>query len=503
MNSNNKKTLYGLLLVSLVLVGVLRLLRGGDQPDIILISIDSLRPDHLGCYGHDRDTSPTIDRMAREGVLFRNAVSTTSWTLPAHAAMLSGLYDSVHGAYDNGRRLCDETVLLPEMLKAAGYQTVGFFGGPYLHPAFGFAQGFDHYFNCMTPLSGDNTDAAIIADASQTDSASHDDITGPRTRDAFVKWLDEAGSKPIFAFIHLWDVHYDFIPPQKYVDMFDPGYDGPVTGRGFMSDTSIHAQMPKRDLDHLLARYDGEIRFTDDMIAEILAALERKGRLENAIVIITADHGEEFFEHGRKGHHRTLYDEVVKVPLVIRWAGKFKAGVQVNDQVRLVDIMPTVLAAARVPLTHPISGRDITPLLTGEGELPSEDALIELLIDRNDLRGVRSNARKLMGIPSRNAWEHYNLVTDPGEQSPAGAMTPAIIADIANLDAMLRQAARLKTTLGLPDCLVNLSAGMTNRLGGLGYLGSDEEQNEDHPEAPEPPTSPDNGPDALIENAPE
>ncbi len=498
MKRRKSQSLYALLLVSLVLVGVLRFLQGGPPPDIILISIDSLRPDHLGCYGHERDTSPYVDSLAREGVLFRNAVSTTSWTLPAHAAMLSGLYDSVHGAYDNGRRLCDETILLPEMLRDAGYQTVGFFGGPYLHPAFGFAQGFDHYFNCMTPLPGDNTDAAIIADAGQSDSASHDDITGPRTRDAFLKWLDQASDKPIFAFIHLWDVHYDFIPPQKYVDLFDPGYTGPVTGRSFMSDTSIHAGMPRRDLEHLLARYDGEIRFTDDIISEILGALDRKGRLANAIVVITADHGEEFFEHGRKGHHRTLYDEVVKVPLIVRWAGRYRSGVQVEDQVRLVDLMPTLLAAAKVPLTHPISGRDITPLLTGQESLPPADALVELLIDKNDLRGLRSNTRKLTGIPSRNAWEYYDLAADPAESSPAASMTPSIIADIAALDAALKQAGALKATLRLPDCLVNLNAGMANRLGGLGYLGGDEEQD---PDAEGDST--DTGPAPVIEDAPE
>ena len=144
----------------LVLVLLAAVLLRGDRdaalrehgPDIILISIDSLRPDHLGCYGYGRPTSPTIDALAQEGVRCASAVSTTSWTLPAHAALFTGLYDSAHGAVDNGTKLVDSHVTLAEVLQDAGYQTAGFYGGPYLHPMFGLGQGFETYESCMSEI---------------------------------------------------------------------------------------------------------------------------------------------------------------------------------------------------------------------------------------------------------------------------------------------------------------------------------------------------------------
>ncbi|MFQ5491669.1 MAG: sulfatase-like hydrolase/transferase, partial [Phycisphaerae bacterium] len=183
------------------------------QPNVLLISIDTLRPDHLGCYGYDRPTSPRIDRLASEGVLFENHISSTSWTLPAHAAMFTSLVDSVHGCTDTDKKLSDSMVTLAERFSSAGFDTVGFFAGPYLHPAFGLAQGFDQYEDCTsyaqtldsTPVESWAMDPKIMQD-------SHQDITTPAVLEAVKSWLAGHTSGRFFMFVHLWDVHFDFIP---------------------------------------------------------------------------------------------------------------------------------------------------------------------------------------------------------------------------------------------------------------------------------------------------
>ncbi|MCC6409508.1 MAG: sulfatase-like hydrolase/transferase, partial [Planctomycetes bacterium] len=163
-----------------------------ERPSIVLISIDSLRPDHLGCYGYAPPTSPTIDAVAAEGVRFESAVSTTSWTLPSHAAMFTGLFDSAHGLFENGLALSPEHQTLAELLKSEGYQTAGFFGGPYLHPTYGLDQGFEHYQSCMTQLPDDLTGDQIRESSRAHFGPSHRDITSPRTVDEVRKWLKDA-----------------------------------------------------------------------------------------------------------------------------------------------------------------------------------------------------------------------------------------------------------------------------------------------------------------------
>ncbi|MBU0617850.1 MAG: sulfatase-like hydrolase/transferase, partial [Planctomycetes bacterium] len=192
----------------------------GDStyPNILLISVDALRPDHLGCYGYGRATSPNIDKLAGEGALFENAISSTSWTLPAHAALFTGLADSVHGCTDTDRRLAENRYTLAERLKDAGYATVGFFSGPYLHPVFELGQGFDEYVDCTSypELTERNGIDAKAVDSASVHERSHRDITNPRVYERASAWLTENKRRPFFMFVHMWDVHFDFIPPPPY-----------------------------------------------------------------------------------------------------------------------------------------------------------------------------------------------------------------------------------------------------------------------------------------------
>jgi arylsulfatase A-like enzyme len=436
-------------------------------PDVVLVSIDSLRADHLGAYGYARPTSPTIDRLAAGGVRFEYAISTTSWTLPAHAALFTGLYDSAHGLVDNGQRMSEVHVTLAERFRDAGYHTAGFFGAPYLHPTFGLDQGFDVYENCMTPELASAESAR--ADFFSAKSFAHADVTGPRTLAAVQRWLETLDERPFLLFLHLWDVHYDYIAPREYVERFDPDYDGPIDGRNVYESLAIHKRMPARDLQHLIARYDAEIRFTDEMLGRVLAALEERGRLRDAIVVVTADHGEEFFEHGGKGHQRTLYDEVVRVPLVLSWPGRVPAGVVVADQVRLIDVMPTLLALAGLSAPPGVQGRDLSPLWRGEG-LPEEPALTELLVEGRTLRALRTGRYKWFGDTAQAPAHGFDLARDPGEQEPIQAPEEQRERGLARLRDDLSASLAHRREVGGDPVPAAAYDSLWERLRALGYV---------------------------------
>lgn len=381
------------------------------RPNVVLISIDSLRSDHLGCYGYERNTSPTIDRLAGEGARFANALSTTSWTLPAHASMFTGLLNQSHGVIGDNRYLVDEHVTLAEVLRDGGYQTAGFYGAPYLHPTFGMDQGFDAYESSGVGWR-DIAEEDFREKTSKGQVESGSDITGPRTVAAVAGWLENLDEGPFFLFVHLWDVHFDYNPPEHYVELFDPDYAGDLDASGLHGNPSVHAGMDPRDLEHLIALYDGEIRFTDDSLDQILKLPGLSDRLDNTILIVTADHGEEFFEHGHKDHRNSLFDEVLRIPLIVRWPGHITSGRVVKDQVQIVDIFPTLLSMAGIEIPVAVQGRDLSGLLAGE-TLEPVDALSQL---GGQLVALRTNEYKL--IQRRERAVEFRLERDPGELAP-------------------------------------------------------------------------------------
>jgi arylsulfatase A-like enzyme len=441
--------------------------REQTRPDIILVSIDSLRSDHLGCYGYARDTSPTIDGLAAQGARFVAAMSTTSWTLPAHAALFTGLFDATHGATYDGIRLSDEHMTLAEVLRQAGYHTAGFFGGPYLHSAFGLAQGFTHYQSCMTRIADDLPDDEVRGSARD---ASHADVTGPRLLEEVRGWLGTLGSGPFFLFVHMWDVHFDYIPPPGYAERFDPDYAGSANFTDLPRNPEVHAGMPQREREHLVALYDGEIRFTDEVLGKLLAELDRHGRFADALVVVTADHGEEFFEHGNKGHRGTLYDEVVRIPLVIRWPGHIGPGLVIEEPVQIVDLMPTLLALAGVELPVAVQGRDLSPLLEG-GEISPAPALLDLQRGRhNRLQGLRTRENKLL-VSSPGGTVLFDLVRDPRELHPRREPHDALEAARLELEGRLAAARAFRDGLGERGGIPTpIGREMRERLRSLGYL---------------------------------
>ena len=438
--------------------------RLSELPDIVLVSIDSLRPDHLGCYGYRPPTSPNIDTIAGGGVRFETALSTTSWTLPAHAALFTGLFDSTHGLVTNGLTLSPKTATLAECLKQRGYRTAGFFGGPYLHPAFGLSKGFDVWESCMSPATED-----LVTSGALGGESAHEDVTGPRTVAALGKFLEKPDSRPLFLFVHLFDVHYDYNPPPEDVRPFDPDYTGTLDFSHLDANPAISKDMSPRDREHLVALYDGEIRFTDRNLKSLLALLEHQRSDHARLLVVTGDHGEEFFEHGGKGHQSSLFDEQVRIPMIWNWPGKIPRDTLVRDPVRIIDIMPTLLAVAGVEKPPSMQGRSLWPLLTGK-PLPEEPALLELLVDKNDVRALRHPESKIIEWRSSAGTTYgYHLVRDRFESRPFGPDQDWVLKGKQEIARALEQNAELRKRLAAPPEKLQLSPELDWRLHQFGY----------------------------------
>ena len=425
-----KKAVFALVLGLLAVVAWFIFLREDDRPNVILISIDSLRPDHLGCYGYGRDTSPRIDQLAREGALFETVVSSSSWTLPAHAALFTGLPDRAHGCYYDDRWLDGSRTTIAEAFREAGYNTAGFYSGPYLSPHFGFAQGFDWYRDC-TSYSRETIqkiqDETLIGETGMGMDVmvrSHRDITNPIVYEEVMEWADEKLERPFFLFIHLWDVHYDYVPPPPFDTRFDPGYKGPVDGENVLSAALRPESWTDADVEHLKALYDGEIASTDDTLGKILDEFARRGLRDTSVIAVTADHGEAFYEHGAHGHRLSLFDEEIRIPLVIRYPPSVPSERRIAHPASIIDIAPTLLDLVGVPPLLDAIGRSLRPLLGQSGatlaEMEEVEAVCELKVPHhnNHKFALRSSSAKVIFDLSKNKVLLYDLIQDPGEQSP-------------------------------------------------------------------------------------
>ena len=387
---------------------------GSRGPNILLVSIDSLRADHLSCYGHFNETSPVIDAAAGEGARFEKAMAPSPWTLPSHMSMLSSLAPRQHQVTEDHTKLRDEAVLLSEVLADAGYATAGFVSGPYVKAIYGFSQGFDLYDDFSAVRRLGRPEQTIITSP----------ILRKKTSEWFKKWDREGREKPFFMFLHMFDVHYDYNPPAPYKMMFDPDYKGPVTGIKMLNAKHFRGDVDPRNIEHLAALYDAEIRFTDFHLGKILNVLRNLGVYDDTILVITADHGEEFFEHGWMSHRRTLFDESIHIPLVMRYPSEIPAGVVVEQMVRTVDIAPTILSLAQIPkpenfgtssLKAPHAERDLTGLIQNGtwGEAPPVLSFGQL---HGGLSSVRSEKFKVIQRNNGKP-QFYDLEKDPREQS--------------------------------------------------------------------------------------
>ena len=312
-----------------------------DLPNIIFISVDTLRADHLSCYGYDKKTTPMLDMLAKKGVLFKKAYAPAPWTLPSHASMFSGLYPSKHKAIDERVAVGKEIVMLTEKLQAAGYETGGFVSHYYLSKDYGFDRGFDKFVMKLDEKAENMTKMAAT-------------------------WIRDNRKKPFFAFIHYFDPHTPYFPPAEFRTKHFPKDLIEIKGDTQDVLSVIHSKYPeKRDktLRALRALYDGEIDYVDSSISELYKKLQLYKLDKNTLIIVTSDHGEEFYEHGLMEHGFTLYEEQLHVPLIFYCPEKIAMGKTTDVPVSLVDLFPTLLDYAGIPVPEKIDGRSILPLL--------------------------------------------------------------------------------------------------------------------------------------------
>ena len=316
----------GSLVVALLAGCIQRPIPAGDPavPDVVLVSIDTLRADHLGSYGYERDTSPFIDGLAARGLRWEHARAPAPWTLPSHVTMLSGVLPQHHLAVEDDIGIAPDLPLLAESLAARGFATGGFTSTLFVSRKYGFERGFDHFDD-----GGITTTKQNLAG----------EVTATDVVDGALKWLGrrEAG-EPVFLFLHFYDTHYAYDPPAPFDTLFDraPRDDD---ARYKKYHHYLEHPLDPAQLEHQVAQYDEAIRYVDSELERLHAALEATGR--QATWVITADHGEEFGERGSWGHAHTLYPEQLRVPLVVSGARAPSAGV-VQQVVGLEDIAPTL-----------------------------------------------------------------------------------------------------------------------------------------------------------------
>lgn len=369
--------------------------RTSPNTKILFISIDALRPDHLSCYGYKRKTSPNIDTLAGEGVLFTKAIVQASYTIASVASIFASRYPHNHQAvYPWNPYLKDSFTTLAEILKEHGYSTAAITANFILDPQFGFRQGFD--FCSMDPSEDRETDVAI-------------------------NWIKQHKDNPFFVWVHYMAPHVPYVPPEPYDKLY-------INDKYFNEDSEIlktvenlsglggipeHAAINNiDDRKYYIALYDGEISYADYQVGRLLEEIKKIGILDDALIILTADHGEHLGEHGYHfSHGYTLYDSLIRVPLIMKLSKSIPAGKIINGQVESIDIMPTVMDLLDINKYPDIEGVSLVPLISGK----EEDADRYAFSDIVSKQSIRTNDWKLIYNKDDNTYELYNLKKDPEE----------------------------------------------------------------------------------------
>lgn len=381
--------------------------RNNEKFNVILIVVDSLRADHLGCYGYYRNTSPNIDKLANEGVLFSRAFSQGARTLVSLPSMFTSLYPGVIGIFGLKDNLSNKFITLPEILKKNGYESV-LFGGDELGLFSNFDYRFDKFKLFATPVS--HKIRGIIP--------------SPINKD-ILKWLGQKHSKPFFLFVYYDYPHAPYDPPVPYDKIFSKEIGVDKKTKKFIHSINLVSNSRYIDkfkninnLNYLISQYDGEIRYTDEQIKFLLEGLENLNLSKNTLIIVTADHGDEFLEHGGLSHGPQLYDELIHIPLIMKLPGIIVRGKKVTDLVKHLDIMPTILNILDIHENNIMQGNNLIPLLNNGGIL-EQAVFSETNVYPVHVKAIRTEKFKFIeihhDIKNSYSYELYNLEADPKE----------------------------------------------------------------------------------------
>ena len=429
-------------------------------PNVILLSIDSMGAKHLGSYGYSRPTSPNMDRIAHSGVLFENVIAQSNWTKPALASILTSLYPFVHktdaqgetgdrvdvDVRDRSHVLDPRFRTMAEDFRDGGYATAGFSNGGYAHSFFGFGRGFDVYDN----------------EAGGLESCTY----------RMLRWICRNNIMPFMAWIHAWDVHFPYMDRPPYNRKF-------VKQRArIVLNASVRHQINsgERDLsavelEFLRGLYDGAICYADDLIGLIVRELERLGLSDNTVLVITADHGEAFMEHGYIEHTACLHNEVIRVPLILS-GPTLPRGRRIRSQVRSIDIMPTLLDLCGLAPKAEVEGTSLLPLIAGA---ENNDLVAASETERGGGQTAFTDGRyKLIHKHAAGFVQLYELMQDPDEQCDISNTHPGICS------AMESQVLSWKQQVAscgdrywcghTPGPAIDMQRDLIGRLRDLGYI---------------------------------
>jgi len=457
----------------------------GPTP-VVLVSFDTLRADHLGCYGYTaRALTPHLDALARDGILFENHISAAPWTIPAHVSLLTSLWPSSHGVTGSLRELrVDESayhVLSPsrttlaELLQGQGYATAAFTAGDTLDPRFGFGQGFERYDTSMLKLREQN-----VAE--------------------MLQWVEQSRAKPFFLFWHTFEIHAPYLGT-RFLDEVLPAKQAADVREAVerYGDKLRRGEAQVGRFEHVLERrhaftpvvtealYEGSIADADEWLGRVIEELRRLGLYDRALVVFTSDHGEEFQDRSKdafyNAHGHSLWKEMVRVPLVIKLPGQQAAGTRVAALSRGVDVMPTILDVVRVAGVPEMQGVSLRPLweekrprarvafvesLESEAEEKAIQTESYKYLVRIDADSVLANGRAF--IPEVPAWRGlYDLRRDPGETVNLldGSPDPTVALQAAEMDRELRDHVAAQHPDSQPT---TLDPEMIDRLRALGYV---------------------------------
>ena len=488
----------------------------GSVPNIVLITMDTVRADHLACYGYDRLTTPNVDQLAREGVLYKNAYSTTSWTLPSHASLFTGMYPSKHGAHFNSDflnaversiqdptdqpltwseqiikticKLSDKNTTLAEVLSQQGYRTAGIIGGPFCSSSYGIAQGFEYYnenfFNYNKDIDFYFLYQVIelfypLKDPMAQYGYSTFKRLASQLNEFAFQWLEKNSSKPFFLFINYFDAHRPYLPPHPYDEYFNKispnvilkyasGLDKSyfTTENKFVNNIINNIQtLTPEEREFLVSRYDGGIRYLDHHLGLLFERLKALKVYDNTLIIVISDHGEAFGEHNLVDHNRTLYDELLRVPLIIKYPSAYKRSGVIEKQVSLVDIFPTILKTLNVPIPADIDGQ---PLPESNHYIIAEWHMrwFDGERYRRDLKAIYQGKEKLIWA-SNSLHELYDLEHDPGETINLIKTSPQ---RALSMEKTLKQWLGSFKPPAASDSKTNLNESDVEKLRSLGYV---------------------------------
>jgi arylsulfatase A-like enzyme len=436
--------------------------RQTPQPTVVVFSLDTVRQDALGCYGNPFDPTPQIDAVARDGVRFDQAISSSGWTLPAVASLLTGTWPNIHGAVGSGimlKPLRPEVQTAAEVLKANGFSTLGFANAAFVSPMVGIDRGFD-VFDHKYSYNHDARQAHLVIDAA-------------------IRELHAHLGEPTFFFIHLFDPHLTYAPPPGYDTKYTQGRNSPpppITMKmcyGMQTGKDKRQPPSEEDIRYLQGVYQGEINFMDAHVGRFIAELKALGLYDQATVVLISDHGEEFWEHGGFEHGHTFYDELVRVPLIVKFPLEVEPVQRVvSTQVRVVDVMPSVVEVLGIDPPASFEGESMMPLVRGGSE-DDRPAFCESLLYGEPKIAWRSERYKYIqeaATGREGMGELYDWREDPAETQNLAEQRPDIARQMRSelfdfYDELLARSRRMSNTQH-----VNMSPMRIQELRTLGYI---------------------------------